>query len=407
MDNDASLRLSYFALSTARLGHDNHDDNLLASSKRFYCKALGEMQLAISDPRRRHKEETLLACFALSLYEMFEAQTLALQVSGMPNGWLSHAAGIGRLIEARGPESFTTDKAHPVFLQARILIASRESTARRRSFLSEPKWLTVPFKNHPKSLRHKVIDVMVCLPTILEAYDEVRRSPSLNSERTLRKGKSLLAQCVTLCEQLRSWYAKLCVDADGRTLWHTSPSDDPSYPFPHIFSFENPLVAHTVMLYWTCSLAIQATMRQLERLMNTGITNMADVVTLPENINPGFHAGNIAQSLLYFLHPDMGALGPNLTMFPIGMAFAWFATPARPAFAADWVELDSLGSMVDLMVEGKESRSDTPTQDIVLWFTKLFVDLNSRHMPGATFLSGLMKAVGATQANPVSMIDSV
>jgi Fungal specific transcription factor domain/Fungal Zn(2)-Cys(6) binuclear cluster domain len=148
LNNDLSLQLGYLAVSSSRIGHNNHDENLLAASKVFYGKALREMQRAISDPQRRYREETLLACSTLSIYEMFEAHTsAAMRVGSAPNGWLLHAAAVSRLLEARGPQNYTTDKGHSVFLHARVPIIIRASTARRRCFLSEPQWLTVPWKN--------------------------------------------------------------------------------------------------------------------------------------------------------------------------------------------------------------------------------------------------------------------
>ncbi len=393
LNNDLSLQLAYLALSSSRIGHDNQDDNLLAVSKKFYGKALREMQRAISDPNRRYTEEMLFACSTLSLYEIFEAQTSsAAQVSSTPNGWLSHAAGVARMLEARGPDSYTTDKGRTVFLHTRVLITIRASTARRGCFLSKPQWLTVPWKNHPKNLQHKLIDIMVFLPVVLEAYDNIETNTRLDSDERRHQRQSLLARCATFCDQLQNWYSQLCADADGRSLCHAFPSDDPSYPFPYQFSFDDHLVAYTIMLYWSCLLVIQGVMCQLQYLLNEDAADPHDVETLPDYVNPRFYAVNIAQALPYFLHPDMGALGPNLALFPLGMAFGFFANPARPSFASDWIATKSLDSAVDVLMKEKTPHGDRSTKDISSWFIKLFTNLSSRSLPGGIFLSGLMRA---------------
>jgi Fungal specific transcription factor domain/Fungal Zn(2)-Cys(6) binuclear cluster domain len=393
LHNDPSIQFSYLALSSSRIGHDNHDDNLLASSKKLYGKALREMQRALLDPRRRYTEETLLACSTLGLYEIFEAQTSAeVQNIPTPNGWLSHAAGVARLLEARGAEAYTTDKAHPIFLHARIMITIRASTARQACFLSETEWLIIPWRNHPKNMLHRLIDGMVFLPVVLETYDTLETNRTLDTNERHLGRKRLLDKCSELNEKLQNWYIQLCVDAGDLPLWHTSQSIDPSYPFPELFSFDDHLIAYAIMLYWTCSLVIQGTMRQLQHLLNKDASGFYDEERLPDHINPRLYAVNIGQTLLSLVHPDMGALGPNIVLFPLGMALGFFATPMRTSSVAGW--LRSAGSMVEGFTGGKIPDGKMSENDIVLWFVKLLRDLSSRSMPGGVFLSGLMRAVG-------------
>lgn len=400
LNNDLSLQLAYLAISSSRIGHDNKDDNLLAASKKFYGKALREMQRAISDPKRRYREEPLLACSMLSLYEIFEAQKTTDGQPGLtPHGWLSHAAGVTRLLEARGPESYTTDKGHAVFLHARILTTLRASTGRKACFLSQPQWLTIPWNNHPKNMQHKLVDVMVFLPVVLETYDTMKTNTSHELKARTQQRRALLAKCVALCEQLQGWYNQLRADANGRSLWHTFPSNDPSYPFRQTFSFDNQMVAYTIMLYWTCSLVFQGTVHQLRQLLSNDLEDLHDAEIITDDPDPEYYAVNIAQSLPYFMHPDMAALGPNLALFPMGMAFGFFASPTRPSFVADWYNLRSTSNMLDGMMDGKEKLVDRSAKDIVRWFISLFADLRSRRLPGGTFLSGLMKAIGATPAH--------
>jgi Fungal specific transcription factor domain/Fungal Zn(2)-Cys(6) binuclear cluster domain len=403
LKNDASLQFAYLALTSSRIGHDNQDDNLLAAGKKFYGKALRELQRALADPKRRHMEETLLTCSSLSLYEVFEAKTsTAVRASPTPNGWLSHAAGLSRLLEARGAESYTTDKGHAIFLYSRVLITIRASTARKACFLSEPQWLTVPWRNHPKNLQHKFIDIMVFLPVIMETYDNLESNISLDGDQRHSERRSLLAMCTRASEQLQTWYCQLCADTGGRPLWNISTSDDPSYPFPLLFSFDELILGYTIMFYWTCSMLIHGTMRKLQSLLYKNFTGFGNEESLPDYINPELYALNIAQSMPYFLHPDMGALGPNLVLFPLGMAFGFFAAPTRPHFVANYDDLGSVGSMVDVLMNGEISILDKSTTGILLWFINLFTELSARHMPGGDFLLGLMEAVGSTPSNSVS-----
>ena len=397
VNNDLSLQLAFLALSSSRIGHDSHDGNLVASSQSLYGKALREMQRAISNPKRRNTDEVILACSTMGMYEIFETQALAaVQPGTTPHGWLSHAAGVGRLLEARGPESFTTAKGHAIFLHVRVSIAIRYSAARQACFLSEPEWLTLPWKNHPKNMLHKMADVMVFLPVVLETYDHLQADTSLDFGETRRQRQCLLAKCIALDKQLQNWYTALCAEINGRPLWHTFPSDDASYPFSHLFRFDESVVAYTIMLYWTCAMAIQSTMCQLQRLLGQGAAQSPDMETLPHHINPRIYAVNIAQSLPYMLHPDMGSLGPNLALFPLGMTFAFFAASIRNPLASNMDAMQSSGSTIDGLDEMTDSLADDSAKDVdyCQWFAKIFTDLDSRHMPGEAFISRLMKAVG-------------
>ncbi|KAF7509121.1 hypothetical protein GJ744_008348 [Endocarpon pusillum] len=397
VNNDLSLQLAFLALSSSRIGHDSHDENLITSSQSLYGKALREMQRAISDPRRRHADEVILACSTLGLYDIFEAQALAaVQPGATPHGWLSHSAGVGRLLEARGPEGFATDKGHAIFLHVRIVIAIRYSTARKACFLAEPEWLTLPWKKHPKNMLHKMIDVMVFVPVVVETYDHLQADTSLDYGETRRERQSLLAKCAALDKQLQNWYTALCGEVNGRPLWHTFPSDDASYPFSHLFRFDDPDVARTITLYWTCAMVIQSTMCQLQRQLGQGAAQSPDMDTLPDHINPRMYAVNIAQSLPYMLHPDMGELGPQLALFPLGMAFAFFAAPNRVPWTPDTDGMESSGSRIDGLDEVNNPLADDSARgvDYCQWFAKVFTDLDSRNMPGQAFLFRLMKAVG-------------
>lgn len=400
LNNDTSLQFAFLALSSSRIGQERQDDNLLASSRIFYGKALREMRCAILDPKRRYKEETLLACSTLGLYELFEAQAPAsAQLDSSPNGWLSHVAGITRLLQVRGPESYTTDKRHQVFLHVRIISTIRASTARKRSFLSEPQWLSVPWQNHPKNMLHKLVDVMVFLPSIFEGYDDVETSIDHDPDETRRKRQCLFLKCVDLSAQLERWYTRFCAEAKGRPLWHTSMPDDPLYPFPHLFSFDDPQVAYTMMIYWTCSLVIREILYQTQHELSRDIPDICNTKNLPNYVEPGYFAVNIAQTLTYFMHPDMAGLGPSLALFPLGMAFSYYVTPIRPAFGANWKSIRPQGPMLDEWKQGKGVPIDESTTDIIVWFIKLFTQLNSRSLPGGTFLSSLMRSVGDIPAH--------
>jgi hypothetical protein len=398
--NDPSLQLAYLAISTSRIGHANKDDNLLVRGKKFYGQALLEVQRAISDPKRRHTEETLLACSTLSMFEIYEAQAAALvrESSTPTNGWLAHSIGCSRLVRARSPESFTTEKGHQTFLHARLGITISACTTRKWCFLSEPQWLTVPWKNHDKNLLHRLLDVMVFLPHLLERLDFLETNPGLDKDQRRSEAQALSAQCVTLDSFAQDWFARACVEAGDRPLWTTSLAHDPTYPFETMISFDNYHIAHAIVFYWSCCLMTQRTRHQLRVLLGEDSSDFieAEREAGVDASHRGYHyyAVNIAQSLLFFTHPDMGVLCTNLVLFPLGVTFECFVNASQSASAGDGTSTRSNERTMDDETQEGPAAIRESLPDVLLWFMRLFTELQSRNLPAGIFLSGLMKAIG-------------
>lgn len=401
VNNDSSLQLAFLALSSSRIGYDSNDPCLLSVGKQLYGKALREMGRALMDPTRRCTDEALMACSTLGLYEIFEAQTTsALEQKAVVNGWLSHSAAVTRLLELRGPEAYI-GQSHTVFLHCRITTAIRAATAQKTTFLSRPEWMTIPWLKYPKTLQDQLIDIMVFVPTVLEAYNYIEKSREPQAEHIRRRTKGLLVRCQQLSKELEQWYEKMCTSANLEPLWHSVPSTDQSYPFEHYTFFDDHTLAYTIVLYWTNCLIILGIQRQLEESL--GEIPFFEGTQSPLKVNARTYAFNIAQALPYFLRPEMGALGPNMILFPVGMVIAYFVKPARPVFAADLKAMQSGGLLIDRIMQG--NFPPEPEQDLMRaihsWFSGLFADLSARGMPGGLFLSGLMRAAVTEGINSV------
>jgi hypothetical protein len=46
--------------------------------------------------------------------------------------------------------------------------------ARKKTFLSDPNWILLPWANRPKDMHQKLLDVAVELPTVLEEFDMIK-----------------------------------------------------------------------------------------------------------------------------------------------------------------------------------------------------------------------------------------
>jgi hypothetical protein len=109
-----ALEASVLSFSIARLGRLNDDAVLVRESLRLYSKGLAELQKALWDPHLMRHDETLAACFALSLYEITEC------ASESGQGYISHHNGCAKLIQLRGAEAHTSGLGHHIFTAFRI-----------------------------------------------------------------------------------------------------------------------------------------------------------------------------------------------------------------------------------------------------------------------------------------------
>lgn len=109
-----ALEMSTLALCTAKLGRGGEDEVLVRSSLRLYTEGLYELQKALWDPNLMYKDETLAACMALAMYELFECP------AETKYGYVSHHNGCAKLVQLRGAEAHTSGLGRQIFLTFRF-----------------------------------------------------------------------------------------------------------------------------------------------------------------------------------------------------------------------------------------------------------------------------------------------
>jgi hypothetical protein len=103
------------AVCTAKLGRASNDPLLVHESLKFYTQGLWELQRALWSPKLMYKDQTLAACMALILYEVYECPDRS------PDGWTNHMKGCAKLFELRGPKAYASEFEHHLFLTFRHL----------------------------------------------------------------------------------------------------------------------------------------------------------------------------------------------------------------------------------------------------------------------------------------------
>jgi hypothetical protein len=106
-------------------------------------------------------------------------------------------------------------------------------------------------------------------------------------------------------------------------LYSELPRDSAARIFPFYLCFPNPDIAFQVVLHWTGLLLMHIALQLVDtRLSQSSLKTFAPGFTFTNDARS--LALHIAQSLEYFVHPDMGLLGTNLIGFPLSAAQRYF-----------------------------------------------------------------------------------
>lgn len=332
--SEPALDLAFSALSISRVGRSNNDLRLVKESTKIYGRALKDLQKALYDDSRMHSAEVLAACSLLGLYEIFEGG----DAMNKSVGWVSHAAGAARLIELRGPHDHISRVSHYVFLGARLPIFFSAVLRRKKTFLAQQEWLTIPWRDMPcKTYHDALVDLAVNIPGLLEDFDTLRSDPAPETHAALR---ILLESCMTLKNSLTSWEHNKKQVARPMLVVHKNHEGD-LYPFSREMSWDNHIFFNASLVYWAVQLVLSVTITQIELfLASLGIARSSLYASTTTNQQHARqYATCIAQSIPYALSPDMGALGINHIAFPLCLAFQHFTQAGEERICAWLVEI--------------------------------------------------------------------
>ncbi|KAI4103802.1 MAG: hypothetical protein L6R37_003605, partial [Teloschistes peruensis] len=280
--------------------------------------------------------------------------------------WNSHAQGVARLMEARGPDSWDSPLAQMIFKIMRHAVVQsavielfkviadcgpqmiHDIQKRKLSVLTEPEWQMRPWKNHVKNPDQQLYDVGIDLTRIIASTNTTK---SINDSGTFALERAaLIEECQNLDARLDGWFQQLNEDIPTPHYWPefstmggSSDNSDPDMAFPVSFHFPNIYVAKLLTDYWAISIILHSTIKLLYQSL-AGQTKAhrpehpADDqgararAILPPGCSIPFRkkvadpkllkslASNIAQSMEYFLSKDMGILGPQWALFGLRVA---------------------------------------------------------------------------------------
>ncbi|KAK2811677.1 hypothetical protein FQN50_002023 [Emmonsiellopsis sp. PD_5] len=217
--------------------------------------------------------------------------------------------------------------------------------ARKKTPLSSPEWKTIPWLHHPKSLRDKLLDILVDIPTIYEEVDILNALSSRptnvhrNSETQTKFNSlhhSLLTSCWALDSRLDEWYQGIPLPREEgiptpNTGHPTFPRDtnatgtakEESSEFN--ITLDQLALTHVFALYWAVRILLCEVFADL---LPHGGLDMDDQV-VRARIDPRQHVRRLIGVIPIFLHPAVGVFRVHLSTFAIGVVARWFRRVER------------------------------------------------------------------------------
>ncbi|KAJ6784967.1 hypothetical protein PWT90_01766 [Aphanocladium album] len=147
------------------------------------------------------------------------------------------------MIKRLGASSFTSFPNHQFFVRVyRPIGVCLALLNRRETFLSDPEWTSLPWKNHNKSSLDALFDIMLRLPPAFIQIDSL--IPQAPSVERRYKAQALLQNCLMLERQFAGWLNQSMGGAERLQAMENAAA------FTNVYDFHDELTAFTMLYYW-------------------------------------------------------------------------------------------------------------------------------------------------------------
>ncbi|KAL6716263.1 hypothetical protein ACLMJK_005829 [Lecanora helva] len=335
------------AMSAAFFGRVHQQAKILTEGGNMYSDALSNLSQDLSHPVKAYTFETLGATMALTMYEL-------VHMGADGPGWVSHAGGIGKLLEARGPGRHKTYPEKSVYLESRLLLVSNGIFTCQRTFLEETRWKDEPWEDDLLSKRpfEYLVDLLSDIPSFLQQITRGKfhfsMPPTISSGvhpqlDRLRLRKEVLERFHTVRDIREMWHAKYTnpvwqVSAKPMSLLTSvegNPTQSAEPPFQTVLRFSDMNRGHDFLLWKTAQILLIMLYEQLAHEMEPSVS---DHTQDWQHILPGTSLQSIVQDICrctdYMLLDIHGSRGYIVLMFPATVAY--FASDKSSA-EAKWL----------------------------------------------------------------------
>ena len=189
--------------------------------------------------------------------------------------------------------------------------------ARKRTFLNETAWKTIPWSKRKKSPKDLLMDVLAVVPYILEEMDRLKVGQK-DLEESIDRFQ-LVALCSKLDKDLEDWYRLF----GTRRVTYSSESDSQNFIDQSELGH-----AHVMTLYWTICIVIFDIFHAL----------MESRHEVSMHTDPDICCRSIIEVLPLFLHPAVGISRVHLATVPMSVVMTHLALAGPDSLVGDRIQ---------------------------------------------------------------------
>ena len=182
---------------------------------------------------------------------------------------------------------------------------------RKRTFLAEEAWKTIPWEEQEKTARDRLLDVAVDVPGLLQELDEFCEWP------TSDKLDSLLQNLKQVEAGLTHWFEVEAPISRVENLQARGFEAATKGDFA---------VVEVMTVHWTMCLLIYSALHIITHLRpDLTLSNpaVAELLSLPKS-DPRWYCTLIADTVGVFFQPHAGGMFAKSAAFPIGVSLGYF-----------------------------------------------------------------------------------
>jgi hypothetical protein len=250
---DSAIR----CFSLHHLGRINDDERLIYAARSSYVEGLSRLQRALGHRKYWSSSETFSAAMVLCLYEMFVCPTSY-------DGWMKHAAGMARLAQLRGPESFMNPFDIIMFVAFRGIWVMDALFNNKDTFLREPRWQKVTEEKWDPSTSQEQHELMEEMSLIIAFFPALVRD-GIQMRDLSAQGYIDFAQVVDLTNRALELYCRLKT-WDARWTACVGPPEDVPSPtgdamFPTVSKYPSFAIGTIYCGYYACRIIVHEVLK--------------------------------------------------------------------------------------------------------------------------------------------------
>ncbi|CAG9996162.1 unnamed protein product [Clonostachys byssicola] len=287
-----------------------------------YSSALQEMAAALQSPKRRQSLDILGAVRTFSIHEALFGSDANPNGLSQRQSWMAHNAGDIALILNNPPSYYIDGLAHRLFVDGRLHLVLTAFQMKKKIFLAQSEWLTIPWTKHAKTPRDFLIDILI---GVMEVFVDIYAMQDANDEKEKQLYRDIIKGTVSyLSTALIKWLDKYAVP----TIPSKMGADLPEY-----ITTEDIANGHVMTIFWGNCCLIDQIKRMAFGENNSpsssphgwGPHDDEDI----DPLDPANACHHILRVVPIFLHPSAGIFRQHLMPFVLGAA-AFYLTSAGP-----------------------------------------------------------------------------